>query len=94
MEYMKANNMLVGILFCLKILREKLFLFYKVGINPREWWGMMKSSTDDGKTWSAATRLPNDILGPIKNKSIQLTNGDILHLQAPKALIVKFGTRT
>jgi alpha-L-fucosidase len=57
----------------------KTFLFYKVGINPREWWGMMKSSTDDGKTWSAATRLPNDILGPIKNKSIQLKNGDILH---------------
>lgn len=57
----------------------KLFLFYKVGINPREWWGMMKTSLDEGKTWSAPTRLPNDILGPIKNKSIQLKNGDILH---------------
>jgi predicted neuraminidase len=55
-----------------------LFLYYKVGPNPREWWGMMMTSTDDGKTWSEPKRLPDGILGPIKNKPVQLANGDIL----------------
>lgn len=55
-----------------------LMLFYKVGPAPKEWWGMMKTSTDDGKTWSAPRRLPEGILGPIKNKPVQLANGDIL----------------
>ncbi|MBA4852209.1 exo-alpha-sialidase [Emticicia sp. BO119] len=57
----------------------KLFLFYKVGKNPREWWGEMKTSTDDGLTWSKAEKLPEGMLGPIKNKPVQLTNGDILY---------------
>jgi predicted neuraminidase len=55
-----------------------LMLFYKAGPNPRGWWGMLRTSTDDGKTWSAARRLPDGILGPIKNKPVQLANGDIL----------------
>src|ERR1039458_2689860 len=55
-----------------------LFLFYKVGPKPADWWGMMTTSTDDGKTWSKPTRLPDGILGPIKNKPVQLANGDIL----------------
>ena len=57
----------------------KLFLFYKVGKNPREWWGMMKYSTDDAKTWSKPEKLPKNMLGAIKNKPIQLENGEILH---------------
>lgn len=55
-----------------------LMLFYKVGPNPREWWGLWMTSTDSGRTWSAPSRLPNGILGPIKNKPVQLANGDIL----------------
>jgi alpha-L-fucosidase len=55
-----------------------LLLFYKVGPNPREWWGMVKSSPDNGRTWSVARRLPPGILGPIKNKPVQLANGTIL----------------
>ena len=55
-----------------------LSLFYKVGPSPREWWGMVKTSEDQGKTWSAGRRLPQDILGPIKNKPIQLSDGTIL----------------
>jgi alpha-L-fucosidase len=56
----------------------KLFLFYKVGPNPREWWGMVKTSADEGRTWSAPRRLPPGVLGPIKNKPVQLANGTIL----------------
>jgi predicted neuraminidase len=55
-----------------------LLLFYKVGPNPREWWGMVQSSRDGGRTWSAAVRLPDGVLGPIKNKPVQLRNGVIL----------------
>ncbi|SEW01550.1 alpha-L-fucosidase [Chitinophaga sp. YR573] len=58
---------------------HKLLLFYKVGPNPREWWGLMKYSTDKGRTWSKEEKLPEGILGPIKNKPVQLANGTILH---------------
>lgn len=56
----------------------KVFLFYKVGPNPREWWGMVKTSDDEGMTWSEAQKLPDGILGPIKNKPVQLADGTIL----------------
>jgi len=57
---------------------SELWLFYKVGPNPRQWWGMLAKSKDQGKTWSAAERLPEGIFGPIKNKPVRLKNGDIL----------------
>lgn len=55
-----------------------LMLFYKVGPSPSQWWGMLMTSEDAGATWSFPRRLPEDILGPVKNKPIQLPNGDIL----------------
>ncbi len=55
-----------------------LQLYYKAGPNPRQWWGMLTVSSDDGARWSVPRRLPDGILGPIKNKSLQLPNGRIL----------------
>ena len=55
-----------------------LMLFYKVGPKPAAWWGMMTASTDDGKTWATPHRLPDGILGPAKNKPVQLPNGGTL----------------
>ena len=55
--------------------RGPLVLFYKVGPSPREWWGMMTSSSDRGRTWSSPRRLPDGILGPIKNKPLALSDG-------------------
>lgn len=55
-----------------------LMLFYKVGPSPSAWWGMVKTSNDGGRKWSAARRLDTGILGPVKNKPIQLKNGTII----------------
>lgn len=55
-----------------------LLLFYKVGPSPTTWWGMLITSEDGGKTWSKPRRLPDGILGPIKNKPIQLQDGSLL----------------
>jgi predicted neuraminidase len=55
-----------------------LSLFYKVGPSPSRWWGMVRTSRDDGRTWSDATRLADGILGPIKNKPIRLGDGAIV----------------
>lgn len=55
-----------------------LLLFYKVGPSPSRWWGMLKTSSDGGRTWSAAHRLPDGILGPIKDKPVELPDGTLL----------------
>ena len=60
-----------------------LMLFYKVGPTPIDWWGMLITSDDDGKTWSKPRKLGKDkkvghLLGPVKNKPIQLADGTII----------------
>jgi len=55
-----------------------LMLFYKVGPTPQTWWGMLMTSTDDGRSWSEPRRLPEGVLGPIKNKPVELADGTIL----------------
>jgi predicted neuraminidase len=55
-----------------------LLLFFKVGPSPQTWWGELQTSADGGATWTAARRLPDGILGPIKNKPVQLADGAIL----------------
>lgn len=55
-----------------------LMLFYKVGPSPSRWWGMLMTSTDQGKTWSKPRKLPDGILGPIRSKPVQLADGTIL----------------
>ena len=63
-----------------------LMLFYKVGPNPRNWWGMLVTSKDNGKTWSKPHNLGrdeilgsnNNLIGPVKNKPIQLKDGPML----------------
>jgi predicted neuraminidase len=55
-----------------------LLLFYKVGPSPSRWWGILRESHDSGATWSEARRLPDGILGPVKNKPVLLPKGTLL----------------
>jgi hypothetical protein len=38
----------------------------------------LATSTDGGKSWKYEGKLPDGMIGPVKNKPIQLSNGDIL----------------
>jgi len=55
-----------------------LLLFYKVGPNPRTWWGEMKRSHDQGRTWQDHQVLPHGGIGPVKNKPVMLSDGSLL----------------
>ena len=64
-----------------------LMLFYKVGVSPELWWGALVTSDDGGKTWSEPRRLGTNgalpeanrnLIGPVKNKPIELDDGNIL----------------
>jgi predicted neuraminidase len=63
-----------------------LYLHYKVGPNPREWWSLYIQSADNGKTWSEPIQLPKSMLGPIRNKPIQLPSGEILYPSSTESL--------
>jgi predicted neuraminidase len=64
-----------------------LLLFYKVGQSPRRWWGMLTRSTDGGRRWSEPARLPRGILGPIKNKPVELPDGTLLCPSSTETLV-------
>lgn len=55
----------------------ELLLFYKIGPKPSEWWGLMRTSKDGGVTWSEPTKLPEGAIGPVKNKPVLLSNGNL-----------------
>lgn len=55
-----------------------LMLFYKVGPRPSAWWGMLVTSDGGGRTWDKPRRLPEGMIGPVKNKPILLANGRLL----------------
>jgi predicted neuraminidase len=57
-----------------------LLLFYKIGPSPSTWKGWMKTSSDNGKTWSQAKSLSDfgGSIGPVKNKPVLLSNGTLL----------------
>ncbi|MCR9199182.1 MAG: exo-alpha-sialidase [Planctomycetaceae bacterium] len=53
------------------------YLFFKVGPNPREWWGEVMVSFDRGRTFRNRRRLPEGIDGPVRCKPL-LLEGDLL----------------
>ncbi|MFS0490253.1 sialidase family protein [Leadbetterella byssophila] len=60
-----------------------IYLFYKVGPDVDHWWGAYVTSEDEGLTWSTPQvmgkhAIVGDLLGPVKNKAIQLPDGTII----------------
>lgn len=55
-----------------------LLLFFKVGPNPRQWWGEMMVSYDRGRTFRDRKRLPEGIDGPVRCKPLLLDDGKTL----------------
>ena len=60
----------------------KVFLFFKMGIDVPHWETWVKTSDDNGQSWSEARKLfaedDHDGRGPVRNKPIVLSNGDII----------------
>ena len=55
-----------------------VLLYYKAGPSPQTWSGFYKRSRDGGATFGDPYILPAGLLGPIKNKPVQLDDGTIL----------------
>jgi predicted neuraminidase len=55
-----------------------LLLFYKIGPSPSTWKGWMKSSKDNGLSWSEARALPEGFIGPVKNKPVLVGNNKLI----------------
>jgi len=55
-----------------------VMLFYKVSAEIADWQGMVKTSGDGGRTWSAAVPLGDGFIGPVKNKPVELDDGTIV----------------
>jgi len=53
-------------------------LFFKVGPNPREWWGEVMISYDRGRSFRHRRRLPEGIDGPVRCKPILLADQQTL----------------
>ena len=51
-----------------------LVLFYKIGRNVGDWKAFMKTSKDNGLTWSERIPLQEGFLGPVKNKPEMVGN--------------------
>lgn len=54
------------------------YLFFKVGPTPKNWWGEVMVSYDDGRSFRDRRRLPEGIDGPVRGKPIPLADGTLL----------------
>jgi len=68
-----------------------LVLYFKIGPHPDSWWGLSMTSTDGGRTWSKPVESPRELMGPVRNPPIQLSDGTLL---APTSTEVPKGTWT
>ncbi|MCY3015652.1 MAG: exo-alpha-sialidase [Planctomycetota bacterium] len=55
-----------------------LFLYAKVGPSPSTWWGVVRESTDGGRSWGELRRLEGDAVGPVKNKPLVRRDGSVI----------------
>jgi hypothetical protein len=51
---------------------------WQIGKHPSNWKGYLKRSSDDGQTWGEQEYLGKGIVGPAKNKPVELADGTLL----------------
>jgi predicted neuraminidase len=61
-----------------KTRKGTLFLWYKAGPKYDIWTGYVRTSTDNGQSWTKPEMMPATHVGPVRAKPIQLANGTIL----------------
>jgi predicted neuraminidase len=61
-----------------KTAKGTLRLWYKAGPKPDNWTGFVRTSADNGRTWTRPEMLPAGFYGPVRAKPIQLASGVIL----------------
>ncbi len=61
-----------------KTAKGTLYFWYKAGPSPERWTGFVRTSADNGKTWSKPEMMPAGFWGPVRAKPIQLSDGAIL----------------
>jgi predicted neuraminidase len=57
---------------------QRLWLYYKFGMNPSAWRGARIWSEDEGERWSKPERLPAGIYGSTRTKPLVLNDGTIV----------------
>jgi predicted neuraminidase len=57
---------------------KTLRLWYKAGPSPMTWTGFVRTSIDDGMTWSQPEMLPAGFYGPVRAKPLRLSDGSLL----------------
>ena len=72
---------------------DQVWLFFKVGPDEMSWVGAYRISRDGGNSWSDITYLPAGLLGPIRNKPLLLSNGDIIAGSSREAGMRRGATR-
>ena len=60
-----------------------IYLYYKVGPDVDNWWGVYVTTSDEGRSWTKPVvmgkhKVVGDLLGPVKNKAVQLADGTII----------------
>jgi len=61
-----------------KTAKGVLYLWYKAGPKPDNWTGFVRTSPDNGLTWTKPEMMPAGFFGPVRAKPIQLAGGTIL----------------
>ena len=56
----------------------EIILYYKIGPSAQAWSGFFRRSKDAGKTWGESYIMPAGLIGPSKNKPLQLDDGTVL----------------
>ena len=72
-RHISADSRLQGFCCCCQLPFEP-----QIGTSFTSWRGYFMRSSDEGKTWGSEEALPFPVVGPSKNKPLELEDGTII----------------